>query len=113
MEGMPEPTTRMRERFWAWVLTRPLRVQVVAGQFPPWQLYLMRHTGRRVVVVGYSEEDDPAAPVLMIVVVLAHLNLLPEDVHVGGVPPDALEPCAVPTVHELAAMALPRSASVH
>ncbi len=80
---------------WAqWVALRPKVIQDMCEQFPPYNLYRLKNTGRRVTLHSYSEDNT------LSVNVTGEYNSLMFDRHVFGIKPEDLEECDLPSEGE-------------
>jgi len=92
-----EPTENAKRDWAEWVAERPPDVRKVAKQFPPWILYRMGSTGRRVTLRGFDKGDTICARV----VVDERFNCILFGREVFGVDPADLQECELPEPGEL------------
>lgn len=84
-----------------WVASRPPVVRELCERYPPDRLYLMKHTGQRVVLYSYNEDGT------VTVQVLGKFNFVTFERQVFGVDPTNLVECDLPTPDELVGALVP------
>ena len=94
-----EPTQEQIDEIDEWIATRPPEVQEVARRFKPWNLYRLKDTNDRVMVLSFDIEEDGA--VSMTVMVSTGYNFVVFPRKVFGIRPDDLEECDLPEDDEL------------
>lgn len=99
MAKITELTDELMTEWKKWLRTRPKRIREVAKKFPPWELYLMKSTGQRVLVIGYDEMKDGS--ICLKVFVSAEFNFVTFERQVFGVPQEDIEPCELPSKDEI------------
>lgn len=88
-----------REEWESWLAERPPEVRALAIRRPPWKLYRMKDTGRRVFVLQYDEYADGS--VNLRVAVTGDYNVLAFERAVFGIEPDDLVECDLPEDDEV------------
>ena len=99
MAAFRSPSTDDQRVWEEWLASRPAHVRQVAEQFPPWELFLLKSSGHRVVPHSFQENKETKA-VTMTLDVLGEFNVLFYERRVFGVKPEDLEPCALPADDE-------------
>lgn len=89
-----EPTKAMIKGWRKWCASRPAVVRANAERFPPWELLLMKSTGKRVFTMGFNEDGTIS------VAVTGTYNLILHERQVFGISPDDLERCELPPADE-------------
>lgn len=97
MANIFDPTPDELVEWEKWLAERPDLKQVEA-RYPPWKLYRMKSTGKRVVVSSFGTMEDGS--VGFSVIVSAQFNRVSFEREVVGVLPDDLEECDLPTDDE-------------
>jgi hypothetical protein len=95
MARFVEPAPRELKIWHEWLASRPAHIRVVAEAFDPWSLYRLKESGHRVFIEGVGENTEEGV-VTLTVVVSGAFNRVAFDRVVYGIPPDGLEPCALP-----------------
>lgn len=103
MARWTEPTVEQEQGYLEWVASRPDVVRVIAERFDPWTLYRMKSTGSRVTLASFNEDGTVRVDVS------ADFNFTLFERSVFGVDPDDLEPCELPSPHELTGAVLTAS----
>jgi len=84
--------------FHAWRATRPPSIQAIIDALPPWNLYLLKTSAKRVTIYAYDEHED--GTVSLQVNVSGQYNLVMAERRVFGVKPENLEECELPPEDE-------------
>jgi len=95
MARIHEPTPEQLAEWQAWVDERPPVVKELAERFPPWDLWLLKASNHKVVVVGYNEAGT------LTVAVTGKFNAVMFERNVFGIKPEDLEPCELPGPNEV------------
>lgn len=83
------------EKIWQdWLESRPPEIRAVAEKYPPYLLFKLKSTGRRVTVESYGEKEGGG--VSLTVLVTGEFNQVIIDTSVFGIDPDDLEECDLP-----------------
>ena len=99
MAVIETPTPDMIAEYQAWLAGRPPQVRAVAERFRPWELYRLKTSKHRVIVLSFGETMD--GRVELTVLVSGQFNAVMFDRQVFGINPDDLEPCELPTEDEV------------
>lgn len=78
----------------AWIAARPAAIREVCRAYPPDRLYLLRTTGHRCTIHGYSEDGT------VTVTVSGEFNAIVFARRVFGIKPEDLTECDLPDARE-------------
>ncbi len=95
--------TAEEEKDWAaWLAERPACIREVAAKYPPWELYMLKSSGHRVVIASYGEPPSGrASDVTFTVLVGGEYNFVAFERNVFGITQSDLEPCGLAPADEL------------